>query len=47
MLSLLTDTDDSGVDGFASHHLPLQKAPRAYEMFQRKHDCAVNVLLQP
>jgi threonine dehydrogenase-like Zn-dependent dehydrogenase len=47
ILPLLTDADPLGVDGFASHHLPLAEAPRAYEMFQRKQDGAVKVLLKP
>jgi threonine dehydrogenase-like Zn-dependent dehydrogenase len=47
ILPLLTDADPLGVDGFASHHVPLQEAPRAYEMFQRKQDGAVKVLLRP
>jgi threonine dehydrogenase-like Zn-dependent dehydrogenase len=47
LLPLLTDEDPLGVDGFATHHLPLREAPRAYEMFQRKQDGAVKVLLRP
>jgi threonine dehydrogenase-like Zn-dependent dehydrogenase len=35
------------VDEFATHHLPLEQAPAAYEMFQKKTDGAVKVLLQP
>jgi threonine dehydrogenase-like Zn-dependent dehydrogenase len=35
------------VEGFATHRLPLVEAPRAYEMFQKKEDGAVKVLLQP
>ena len=31
----------------AAHHLPLDQAPQAYEMFQRKQDGAVKVLLRP
>ncbi|MBX6354436.1 MAG: glutathione-dependent formaldehyde dehydrogenase [Micromonosporaceae bacterium] len=47
LLPLLTDEDPLGVDGFASHHLPLREAPRAYDMFQHKRDGAVKILLQP
>jgi threonine dehydrogenase-like Zn-dependent dehydrogenase len=47
ILPLLDDTDPLGVDGFASHHLPLAEAPRAYEMFQKKRDGAIKVVLQP
>jgi threonine dehydrogenase-like Zn-dependent dehydrogenase len=47
IMPLLADGDPLGVDGFATHHLPLTAAPRAYEMFQRKEDGAVKVLLRP
>ena len=47
-LPLLTeDGDPLGVDTFATHHLPLDDAPRAYEIFQKKQDGAFKVLLQP
>jgi len=44
---LLTDRDPLGVEGFATHTLPLDQAPQAYEMFQKKQDGAVKILLQP
>jgi threonine dehydrogenase-like Zn-dependent dehydrogenase len=47
ILPLVTDRDVLSVEDFASHHLPLEDAPRAYEMFQRKEDGAVKVLFQP
>ncbi|ROP36744.1 zinc-dependent alcohol dehydrogenase [Saccharothrix texasensis] len=47
ILPLLTDDDPLGVDSFATHHLPLDQAPHAYEIFQRKQDSAVKVLLRP
>lgn len=48
ILPLLTgDADPLGVDGFATHRLPLTEAPRAYKMFQKKQDGAVKVLFQP
>ncbi|GAA1276219.1 zinc-dependent alcohol dehydrogenase [Saccharothrix xinjiangensis] len=47
ILPLLTDEDPLGVDSFATHHLPLDEAPHAYEIFQRKRDGAVKVLLRP
>ena len=48
ILPLLTgDGDPLGVDDFATHHLPLDEAPRAYEMFQRKEDGAIKVVLTP
>jgi threonine dehydrogenase-like Zn-dependent dehydrogenase len=47
ILPLLTDADPLGVDGFATHHLPLEHAPEAYKMFRDKRDGAVKVLFQP
>ena len=44
---LLNDGDPLDVDGFATHRLPLAEAPRGYEIFQKKQDGAVKVLLQP
>jgi threonine dehydrogenase-like Zn-dependent dehydrogenase len=47
ILPLLSDEDVLGVDDFATHHLPLAQAPEAYEMFQKKADGAVKVVLRP
>jgi threonine dehydrogenase-like Zn-dependent dehydrogenase len=47
ILPLLADGDPLGTDAFATHHLTLDEAPQAYEMFQRKEDGAVKVLLSP
>jgi threonine dehydrogenase-like Zn-dependent dehydrogenase len=47
IMPLLLDGDPLGVDGFASHHLPLERAPEAYEKFQKKQDGFVKVLLHP
>jgi len=48
ILPLLTGDDDPlGVDGFASHHVPLAEAPQAYERFQKKQDGTFKVLLKP
>ena len=41
------DSDPLGTEDFASHKLPLERAPEAYEMFQKKQDGAIKVLLQP
>src|ERR1700712_213434 len=41
ILPLLTDADPLGVEGFATHTLPLEQAPGAYEMFQKKQDGAI------
>ena len=48
LLPLLTGDDDPlGVDGYATHRVPIDEAPRAYEIFQKKQDGAFKVLLQP
>ncbi|MFD4154693.1 zinc-dependent alcohol dehydrogenase [Streptomyces hydrogenans] len=47
ILPLLTDGDPLGVDDFATHRLPLEQAPDAYAMFQKKQDGAVKVLFSP
>jgi threonine dehydrogenase-like Zn-dependent dehydrogenase len=47
ILPLLTDGDPLGVDGFATHRLPLDRAPEAYAMFQKKEDGCVKVVLKP
>jgi threonine dehydrogenase-like Zn-dependent dehydrogenase len=47
IMPLLTDDDPLRVDEFASHRLPLEEAPRAYEKFQSKQDGYVKVLLHP
>ncbi|PZG95389.1 glutathione-dependent formaldehyde dehydrogenase [Streptomyces sp. NTH33] len=47
IMPYLTDEDPLGVDDFATHHVPLSDAPHAYEMFQRKQEGAVKVLMKP
>jgi threonine dehydrogenase-like Zn-dependent dehydrogenase len=47
ILPLLTDDDPLGVDTFATHHLPLEQAPAAYDTFQKKLDGAIKIVLQP
>jgi threonine dehydrogenase-like Zn-dependent dehydrogenase len=48
ILPLLTGDDDPlGVEDFATHRLPLDEAPDAYEKFQRKEDGAIKVVLKP
>src|SRR5439155_9750670 len=44
---LETDEDPLGVDDLATHRLPLERAPEAYEMFQKKEDGAIKVVLEP
>ncbi len=47
ILPLLTDEDPLGTDGFATHKMPLSEAAHAYEIFQKKQDNAIKILLQP
>jgi threonine dehydrogenase-like Zn-dependent dehydrogenase len=48
LLPLLTGDDDPlGVDDFATHHVALDEAPHAYEIFQKKTDNAFKILLKP
>jgi len=48
IMPLLTGDDDPlGVETFATHRLPLDQGPQGYEMFQKKKDGAVKILLQP
>ena len=44
---LAGDDDPLGVESFATHRLPLEDAPQAYETFQKKEDNMFKVLLQP
>lgn len=39
--------DVLGVESLATHRLPLEEAPRAYEMFQKKQDGCIKVVLKP
>ncbi|MEV4580873.1 zinc-dependent alcohol dehydrogenase [Nonomuraea jabiensis] len=48
LMPLVTDESDPlGVMDLATHRMPLEQAPLAYEMFQKKSDGAVKILLQP
>ncbi|MEH3077002.1 MAG: alcohol dehydrogenase catalytic domain-containing protein [Quadrisphaera sp.] len=47
ILPLLGDDDPLGVEGFATHHVPLEDAPAAYKTFQEKEDGAVKVVFHP
>jgi threonine dehydrogenase-like Zn-dependent dehydrogenase len=47
IMPLLMDGDPLGVEQFHTHQLPLDDAPRAYDMFQKKEDGAIKVLLKP
>jgi threonine dehydrogenase-like Zn-dependent dehydrogenase len=41
------ESDPLGVEDLATHKLPLDQAPHAYEIFQKKQDGAIKILLQP
>ena len=47
IMPLLLDGDPLGVDGFATHKVPLEQAPDAYATFQKKQDGAIKILLRP
>ena len=48
ILRLLDQDDDVlGVESFATHHLPLEEAPDAYETFQKKQDGAIKIVFRP
>jgi threonine dehydrogenase-like Zn-dependent dehydrogenase len=48
IMPLLTgDGDPLGVDGFATHHTPLEQAVQAYDDFQHKVNGTIKVLLKP
>ena len=48
ILPLLTGAEDPlGVDTFATHRLPLAEAAHGYEIFQKKQDGAMKVVLSP
>ncbi|HEU5362639.1 MAG TPA: zinc-dependent alcohol dehydrogenase [Gaiellaceae bacterium] len=41
------DGDPLGVEDLCTHRLPLDEAPRGYELFKNKEDGAIKVVLQP
>jgi len=48
LMPMGTDSGDPlGTRTFATHHLPLEEAPRGYEMFRDKADGCIKVVLQP
>ena len=47
IMPLLSDDDPLGVDDFATHRLPLEQAPHAYDIFQRKAEGAIKIVLKP
>ncbi|MBB1511493.1 glutathione-dependent formaldehyde dehydrogenase [Tessaracoccus sp. MC1627] len=48
LFEILSREDDVfGVEGFATHHLPLDEAPHAYSVFREKKDGCIKVVLHP
>jgi threonine dehydrogenase-like Zn-dependent dehydrogenase len=47
ILPLLVDDDPLGTEDLATHKWPLTRAPEAYEMFQKKMDDVIKVVLKP
>lgn len=46
IMPLLTSEDPLGVESFATHRLPWDDAPGAYETFQKKEDGMIKVVLR-
>ncbi|MET7705759.1 zinc-dependent alcohol dehydrogenase [Micromonospora sp. NPDC005413] len=44
---LARDDDPLGVEDLRTHRLPLARAPQAYDMFQKKEDGCIKVVLEP
>ncbi|MEO7268537.1 MAG: glutathione-dependent formaldehyde dehydrogenase, partial [Knoellia sp.] len=44
---VLADGDPLGLEALATHRLPLEDAPAAYAMFQKKEDGCIKVVLKP
>jgi threonine dehydrogenase-like Zn-dependent dehydrogenase len=47
IMPLLSDGDTLGVEGYASHHVPLTEAPQAYADFQNKTNGTFKVVFNP
>jgi threonine dehydrogenase-like Zn-dependent dehydrogenase len=48
LMPLVTDDSDPlGVEDLATHKIPLDDAPHGYEIFQKKQDGAIKVVLKP
>lgn len=48
IMPLLTGDDDPlGVDDLVTHRVPLEDAPAAYDMFKKKEDGCIKVVLKP
>jgi threonine dehydrogenase-like Zn-dependent dehydrogenase len=48
LMPIVEDASDPlGIDDLVTHRLPLDEAPRGYEMFQKKTDGCIKVVLDP
>ncbi|MDQ6691496.1 MAG: glutathione-dependent formaldehyde dehydrogenase [Candidatus Dormibacteraeota bacterium] len=47
ILPLIEEEDRLGVDDLVTHVLPLEEAKHAYDIFQKKEDGAIKIVLQP
>ena len=47
IVPLLNDDDPLGVDDLKTHEMPLGDAPLGYEIFQKKQDGAIKIVLKP
>jgi threonine dehydrogenase-like Zn-dependent dehydrogenase len=48
LMPLVADERDPlGVHDLATHVMPLEKGPQAYQMFQKRQDSAIKILLKP
>lgn len=47
IMPLLTDEDPLGTGDLKTHEMPLNEAPRAYDIFQKKRDGTIKVVLKP
>jgi threonine dehydrogenase-like Zn-dependent dehydrogenase len=47
ILKLLIEGDTFGVEEFPTHKLSLDEAPHAYDIFQKKEDGAIKIVLKP
>ncbi len=45
--AVMDDSDPLGTLDMTTHHLPLDEAPHAYEIFQKKEDGCIKVVLHP
>jgi threonine dehydrogenase-like Zn-dependent dehydrogenase len=48
LLPLVEDPSDPlGVEDLVTHRVPLERAPEMYELFQKKQDGCIKVVLTP